>query len=110
MDGNSDARGPIAISLFISSPGDVLPERDAATRVVQRINEEQKGVLAINDIRWESSYYGAHDTFQKQIVESAECDLVVCIFWRRLGSELPPDFPQRMSMDGRTPPEPSMNF
>jgi eukaryotic-like serine/threonine-protein kinase len=84
------------ISLFVSSPGDVLPERDAVTRVVQRINDEQRGLLNVRDIRWESAYYGAHDTFQSQIIETEACDLVVCVFWRRLGSELPADFPKRM--------------
>jgi WD40 repeat protein len=84
------------ISLFVSSPGDVRPERDAATRVVQRINDEQRGLLNVRDIRWETAYYGAHATFQSQIIETEACDLVVCVFWRRLGSELPADFPQRM--------------
>jgi len=84
------------ISLFVSSPGDVLPERDAVTRVVNRINDEQNGLLEIRDIRWENAYYGAHDTFQSQIIEAEACDLVICIFWRRLGSELPPNFPKRM--------------
>jgi len=81
------------ISLFVSSPGDVLPERDAVSRVVQRINDEQRGLLYVKDIRWESAYYGAHDTFQAQIIETEACDLVVCVFWRRLGSELPGIFP-----------------
>jgi len=84
------------ISLFVSSPGDVQPERDAVSRVVNRINDEQRGLLNIRDIRWENAYYGAHDTFQSQIIETEVCDLVVCVFWRRLGSELPADFPKRM--------------
>ena len=84
------------ISLFVSSPEDVRPERDAVTRVVQRINDEQRGLLNVRDIRWESAYYGAHDTFQSQIIETEACDLVVCVFWQRLGSELPADFPKRM--------------
>jgi formylglycine-generating enzyme required for sulfatase activity/energy-coupling factor transporter ATP-binding protein EcfA2 len=88
------------ISLFVSSPGDVLPERDAVTRAVNRINDEQRELLQIKDIRWENAYYGAHDTFQSQIIETEACNLVVCVFWRRLGSELPPDFPKRMK-DGR---------
>ena len=95
LDGNRGERVK-TISLFVSSPGDVLPERDAATRVVQRINDELRGLLHVRDIRWESAYYGAHDTFQSQTVEMGACDLVVCVFWRRLGSELPANFPKRM--------------
>jgi hypothetical protein len=56
------------ISLFVSSPGDVQPERDAVSRVIHRINDEQRGLLNIRDIRWENAYYGAHDTFQSQII------------------------------------------
>ncbi len=90
-----------AISLFVSSPGDVLPERKAVARVVDRINDEQRGLLQIKVIRWEEDgYFGAHATFQAQILETRACNLVVCVFWRRLGSELPPDFPDRMK-DGK---------
>ncbi len=93
----SHDNGVKTISLFVSSPGDVRPERDVVSRVVQRINDEQRGLLYVKDIRWESGYYGAHDTFQSQIIETEACNLVVCVFWRRLGSELPEDFPKRMN-------------
>src|SRR5262249_45627857 len=44
----------------------------------------------------------AHDTFQAQIPESAQCDMVIAIFRARLGTELPDDF-TRMPDGGRYP-------
>ena len=49
--------------------------------------------MRIEAIRWETSYYSAHDTFQKQIPEAADCDVVVAIFRGRLGTPLPAGFP-----------------
>ena len=40
-------------------------------------------------MRWELDYYGAKTDFQSQIPKPSECELVICIFWKRLGSELP---------------------
>ena len=36
-------------------------------------------------------YYTADKSFQEQIPDAAAADLVVSVFWSRLGSELPPD-------------------
>ena len=36
----------------------------------------------------------AHATFQTQIPEAADSDVVIAIFRNRLGTELPPDFPR----------------
>lgn len=81
------------VRLFVSSPGDVEDERKRVEFVAERLNGEYAGVARFETIRWETKFYKAHDTFQKQIPEAAECDIVIAIFWARLGSELPPDFP-----------------
>jgi tetratricopeptide (TPR) repeat protein len=80
------------LRLFVSSPGDVASERRRVDLVVERLNAEYLGRVRIETIRWETSYYSAHDTFQRQIPEAAECDVVVAIFRARLGSPLPPEF------------------
>ena len=80
------------VRLFVSSPGDVEHERRRVERVAERLNGEFAGVARLETIRWETSFYSAHTGFQAQIPEAADCDLVVAIFWARLGSELPPDF------------------
>jgi hypothetical protein len=53
-------------------------------------------------VLWEERFYTADKSFQPQITESVACDIVVSIFWTRIGTEQPPDFP-RMP-DGRPYP------
>jgi len=50
------------------------------------------GVNRGADSQWETRHYSAHDTFQNQIPEAAECDVVVAVFRARLGRPLPPGF------------------
>ena len=76
--------------VFLSSPKDVLPERDEAQAVIDRLNAEQPGETLFTLTRWEQSYYSAGETFQQQIASPADHDLVVFIFWKRLGTDLPP--------------------
>src|SRR5580700_6117105 len=78
--------------IFVSSPGDTLRERQRVERVVQRLNGEFSGLARLVAVRWESSFYQAHATFQAQIPHASSCDVVVAIFRGRLGTELPPDF------------------
>ena len=80
--------------MFVSSPSDVERERQRVDRVVARLNGVFVGELRFETIRWETGFYSAHQTFQAQIPEAAECDVVVAILWSRLGTELPPGFPK----------------
>lgn len=82
--------------LFLSSPGDVAVERRRVAAVVSRLNGECAGRARIDVIRWETESYQAHATFQAQIPQAVECDLVLTIFKWRLGTELPPHFPERL--------------
>ncbi len=81
------------LRLFVSSPGDVAGERHRIDLVVERLNAEFAGRVRIETVRWERSYYSAHDTFQRQIPEAGQCDVVVAVFRGRLGTPLPPEFP-----------------
>jgi tetratricopeptide (TPR) repeat protein len=85
------------LRLFVSSPGDVAGERRRIDLVVERLNAEFAGRVRIETVRWELSYYSAHDTFQRQIPEAAECDVVVAVFRGRLGTPLPAAFPRLSS-------------
>lgn len=86
--------------VFLSSPSDVAVEREAAMRVVRRVNAERTGAPQLKLLRWEDSYYTAASTFQDQIEEPGDCDLVVCLFWKSLGSDLPEDY---RDADGHLP-------
>ena len=86
--------------LFVSSPGDVMVERRRVENVVSRLNGEFADVARLQAIRWETEFYQAFSTFQAQIPRSTDCDLVIGILRWRLGSELPPDFEEKLP-DGR---------
>jgi len=77
--------------IFISSPSDVWPERERLFRVITRIAGEL-GPVKLTAFRWEESYYSAAETFQDQIPPPSQSNLVICIFWKRLGSELPDQY------------------
>jgi hypothetical protein len=78
--------------IFVSSPGDAQFERQRVDRVVARLNGELTGAAQLVSVRWETEFYRAHDTFQRQIPASTDCEVVVAIFRGRLGTALPPDF------------------
>ena len=82
------------VRVFVSSPGDAHFERSRLERVIERLNGEFQGVARLSAIRWETEFYKAHQTFQAQIPEAGQCDIVVAVFRSRLGTELPADFPR----------------
>ena len=82
-----------SVRVFVSSPGDTHFERMRVERVVERLNGEFSGIAKLEAVRWESQHYKAHATFQQQIPEAANCELVIAILRHRLGTELPEDFP-----------------
>ena len=96
------ADGVREVRVFVSSPGDAQFERSRLERVTERLNGEFQGIVHIVPIRWETEFYKAHQTFQAQIPEAAQCDIVIAIFRSRLGSVLPADF--RRMTDGEPYP------
>lgn len=86
----SQSKKFVNINVFVSSPADVSPERDVAERVVGRINGIYVKNIHINLHRWERSFFQATKSFQEGIATMDGFDLVVGIFWKRMGTELPP--------------------
>lgn len=80
------------ITIFVSSPGDVAEERAIAQRVIERLQGELHGRLRLQPIFWEHEPLLATATFQDQIVQPSDTDIVVCILWSRLGTRLPKQF------------------
>jgi len=87
------------VRVFVASPDDMRVERARVEHVVSRLDAEFEGVARFRAIRYERSFYTADRTFQAQIPTPAQCDVVIVIFGHRLGSELPPDFEERL-LDG----------
>src|ERR1700722_10146248 len=79
-----------------------MPERKRIDLVAQRLNEVFEGRVEIKTVLWERKLYGSHDGFQPQIPPAAQADLVIAIFWSRLGSPLPETF-ARMDTGERYP-------
>ena len=75
--------------IFISSPGDVIPERRVAKAVIGRLNEEFFGQAYLIPILWEEEPMLASETFQAQIHPPRETEIYVGILWSRIGSPLP---------------------
>ena len=77
------------LKVFISSPGDVIPERRMAKQVMHRLNEEFAGEALLLPILWEEEPLLASETFQAQIHPPSETDIYLGILWSRIGSPLP---------------------
>lgn len=79
------------LSILIASPSDVQEEREIAVKTIQEWNElhsSSKQVVLL-PVRWETHTtpeYGARpqELINKQIVD--ECDILIGIFWTKLGS------------------------
>lgn len=78
--------------MFVSSPGDVPVERERVDHVVTRLNELFKDRIRIETIRWEKDFYSSHEHFADKIPLATDADLVIAIFWSRLGTPLPTRF------------------
>ncbi|MEM6623352.1 MAG: tetratricopeptide repeat protein [Pseudomonadota bacterium] len=88
------------VKIFVSSPGDVGAERARLERVLEELSSAFDGVDLIA-YRWEKGqYFTARETFQKQIPDTSEFDLVIGIVWSRIGSALPDSYPK---MEGGRP-------
>lgn len=77
------------LRVFISSPGDVIPERLICKTVINRLNEEFSGQAYLIPILWEEEPLLASDTFQAQIHPPRQTDIYIGILWSRIGSPLP---------------------
>jgi CheY-like chemotaxis protein len=77
------------LRIFVSSPGDVIPERKVVKRIIDYLNEEFSASVLLIPIFWEEEPLLATETFQSQIISPRDTDIYVGIFWSRLGSILP---------------------
>jgi len=77
------------LEVFISSPGDVIPERKVIRGIINDLNEELSDRVRLSPVFWEDEPLLASDTFQAQIHPAKKSDIYLGIFWSRLGSPLP---------------------
>ena len=89
-----------ALRVFVASPGDVPAERDALEQIAAEVNRDtaRPNGLHLDLWKWEiDACPGFHVSGPQGWIDEAakidQCDLLIGIFWKRLGSLTP---------DGRT--------
>ena len=89
-------RDPRVVKLFLSCPGDVADkEGRAAWDIIQRINRNFRRWIRFDVIFYLEAGIAmpAHEnpqiTIERELGKSVECDVVVGIFWARMGTKLP---------------------
>ena len=83
------------VRIFISSPGDVVDERQRAFAVVERLQQEFSDTLSLEALLWEQEPLLATADFQSQIRSPADFDIFTTIIGGRLGSPLGSQFTRR---------------
>jgi hypothetical protein len=77
--------------ILIASPSDVADEREIAVRVIQEWNDlhSYNRNITLLPLRWETHVAPEYGARPQEVVNRAivdECDLLVGIFWTRIGS------------------------
>ena len=77
--------------ILIASPSDVEEEREIAVRVIQEWNDlySYSRKVALLPLRWETHTAPDYGTRPQEVINRAivdHCDLLVGIFWTRIGS------------------------
>jgi hypothetical protein len=93
---------PRHLRIFMASPGDVTHERELALTVLDQLPYEPsfRGCITIEEVAWDKKGAGApilanltpQDSIKLGLPTPAECDIVVVIFWARMGTPLPPQY------------------
>jgi hypothetical protein len=80
--------GVPVVRIFLSSPADVAHERRIAREVIGQLNAEFAGRVVLETYFWEYEPFDFSKSFQAQIPNPADFDVVLCFLWSRLGSRL----------------------
>ena len=93
---------PRHFRVFLASPGDVSHERELALMILDRLPYEPalRGRITIEEVAWDKKGAGApivanltpQDSIQKGLPLPSQCDIVVVIFWSRMGTPLPIEY------------------
>ena len=81
----------IVYRVLIASPSDVVEERELTVRVIQEWNDLNSFTkrVALLPLRWETHTAPEYGTRPQEVINRAivdECDLLVGIFWTRIGT------------------------
>ncbi|MFL7870751.1 MAG: SUMF1/EgtB/PvdO family nonheme iron enzyme, partial [Anaerolineales bacterium] len=86
------------LHIFLSSPGDVSRERQLAQEVIERIQSERayRDRLKLEVVAWDKPGAGTampaqmepQEAIDRRLKKPSQCDIVVVIFWARMGTPL----------------------
>jgi len=92
----------LRIRVFLASPGDVSDERALALRVLERLPYDPflRGKIAVETVAWDKpgidtpmlATLTPQEAIYQQRPKPSECDIVVVVFWSRMGTPLPPEY------------------
>jgi hypothetical protein len=87
------------LRIFLASPGDVQAERQIALDVIRQIQFEPhlRGKVYLEPVAWDQPGAGAvmratvspQEAIAEGLPTPADCDIVIVIFWARMGTPLP---------------------
>lgn len=84
------------VRVFLSSPGDVTAERKFAIDAIKRLGRdaELKDRVTLHPIAWETgtpllATMTPQEAINQGLPKPSECDIVLVIFWSRMGTPLP---------------------
>jgi hypothetical protein len=91
-----------ALRIFLASPGDVADERVLALKVLERLPYDPllRDKVAIQIVAWDKPGAGTpmlatmtpQEAITKGLPKPSACDIVVAVFWSRMGTPLPEDW------------------
>jgi hypothetical protein len=90
---------PLHLRIFLASPGDVADERALALKVLERLPYDPllRGNVTLEVVAWDKPGAGTpmrvtmtpQEAIKEGLPSPSECDIVVVIFWSRMGTPLP---------------------
>src|SRR5216684_9295766 len=88
------ARNTIVFRVLIASPSDVERERETVANAIGQWNAAHSTSMGVmlEPIRWETHAYPATGDYPQGIINRQivdDCDVVVGLFWSRLGTATP---------------------
>jgi formylglycine-generating enzyme required for sulfatase activity len=93
------------LRVFLASPGDVRDERGLALRVLEELQYDPllRGRITIETVAWDKPGAGApmratmtpQEAIKKGLPTPAQCNIVIVIFWSRMGTPLPAEWKKR---------------
>jgi formylglycine-generating enzyme required for sulfatase activity len=100
-DDSKDRSNPIPIRVFLASPGDVGDERALAIRVLEQLPYDPflRGKVSLEIVAWDKPGAATpmlvtmtpQEAIESGLPKPSECDIVVVVFWSRMGTPLPTD-------------------